>query len=105
MAPKHLDLVLVIWDDAWQDSDNFATQHGMAQTHHAMPVQTLGWLIADDEQGLSIVNERSSEAGQDVYRGRTFIPRAMVRSVSKFTLTKSRIKKETAIATPVSDNS
>mgnify|MGYP001573477374 CR=1 FL=1 len=82
--------VLVVWDDAWQDQENFVTQHGIIQTHHPITVQTLGWLLVDDETGVSVANERSSESGQDTYRGRTFVPRAMVRSVAPFTISKPR---------------
>ena len=90
MSDKHLELVLVIWQDAWQDQENFATAHGVQQTHHPMTVQTLGWLLVDDEVGLSVANERSSENGQDVYRGRTFILRQNVVSVNHFKLTKKK---------------
>lgn len=91
---NHLQLVVVVWDDAWQDQDNFATEHGVRATHTAMPVQTIGWLIVDDATGVSVANERSTDAGSEVYRGRTFVPRAMVRSVTPFKLTRPRKKKE-----------
>lgn len=83
-------LVLVVWDDAWQDQDNFATVHGVAQTHAPLAVQTLGWLLVDNETGISVANERSSDNGTDTYRGRTFVPRAMVRSVTPFKMTAPR---------------
>ncbi len=84
-------LVLVTWDDAWADTDGFATMHGIAQTHHPMKIQTMGWLLQDDETGVSLANERSSEDGTDTFRGRTFIPRAMVRDVKPFKMTRPRI--------------
>lgn len=89
-----MTLVLVEWLDAWADTDNFATQHGITQTHHAMPVTTLGWLMVDDDAGVSVANERSTENGSDVFRGRTFIPRAMVTKVTPFKMTKPRKVKE-----------
>lgn len=85
-------LVLVVWNDAWADTDNFASLHGIQQSHHPLPVQTLGWLLADDSVGISLANERSSDSGQDTYRGRTFIPRAMVQSVTPFTMSKRKVK-------------
>lgn len=84
-------LVLIEWDDAWQDSDNFATAHGITATHKPLVVQTLGWVIQDDEVGISVVNEQSNEDGE-TYRGRTFIPRAMIRKVTPFNLSKPRKK-------------
>ena len=88
---KHL--VLVSWDDAWGDTDGFATLHGIQQTHHPMLVQTLGWLLQDDATGISIANEQSTADGQPTYRGRTFIPRAMVQSVTPFKMTTPRPRK------------
>lgn len=87
-------LVIVDWLDAWQDQDNFATAHGIAATHEPMPVQTIGWLIKEDDVGVSVANEQSTQDGHDVFRGRTFIPRAMIKSVTLFNLTKPRTKKK-----------
>jgi hypothetical protein len=86
-------LVLIVWNDAWQDQDNFASSHGIALSHRPMVVQTLGWLIHDDEAGVSVVNERSMDEGSEVYRGRTFIPRPMIISVTDFKLAVPRKKK------------
>ena len=83
-------LVLVLWDDAWADTDGFATMHGIAQTHHPMKIQTIGWLLQDDNTGISLANERSSENGTETFRGRTFVPRAMVKSVTPFKMTTPR---------------
>lgn len=86
-------LTVVRWDDAWADQDNFATAHGIKQTHEPMLVVTMGTILVDDEAGISIANEHSTQDGKDVYRGRTFIPRAMIKSVETFNLTKLRTHK------------
>lgn len=83
-------LVVVEWLDAWQDQENFATAHGIAVTHAPLPVQTIGWLIQQDDVGVSVANEKSTQDGQDVFRGRTFVPAAMVKSVVPFNLSKPR---------------
>jgi hypothetical protein len=83
-------LVLVEWADAWQDQENFSTAHGIASTHGPLIVNTLGWIIQDDEVGISVVNERSTADGHDTFRGRTFVPRAMIKKVTQFNLTKPR---------------
>lgn len=89
-----MQLVLIKWDDAWADTDNFSTLHGMQQTHKPMVIQSLGWLLQDDEVGISICNERSTdEEGHETYRGRTFIPRGMIRSVTPFNLSKPRVRR------------
>lgn len=85
--------VFVYWDDAWQDQENFATAHGIATTHEPMPIETAGWLIQDDEIGVSVVNERSTQDGHDVFRGRTFVPRAMIKEVVPVKITRPRLKK------------
>lgn len=93
---KH-QLALVIWDDAWADQDNFATAHGISVTHAPLRVKTLGWIILDDEVGISIANEHGSTDGQDVFRGRTFIPRAMIRDIILYNLIKTRRPKVVTI--------
>lgn len=97
MADKR-QLVIVQWDDAWQDQENFATAHGIIATHAPLPVETIGWLIQDDDVGISIANEQSTDDGQPVFRGRTFVPRAMVRSVTPYNLAKPRAKRPAAPA-------
>lgn len=85
-------LVVVTWHDAWADTDGFASMHGIQQTHQPMPIQTIGWLLQDDDVGVSLANEQSQDRddGQEVFRGRTFIPRAMVQTVQPFKMTKPR---------------
>lgn len=89
-------LVIVTWHDAWADHDNFTSAHGLAQTHEPMVVESLGWVIQDDANGISIVNEKSIEDGSAIYRGRTFIPRAMIQKVVPYKLSKPRHKAEVA---------
>lgn len=92
--PEKYQFVSVHWKDAWQDQENFSTAHGIRATHEPMPVETIGWLIVDDDVGISVANERSTQDGVDVFRGRTLVPRAMVVSVTPFNLTKTRKRKE-----------
>jgi hypothetical protein len=104
MKKEDRRLVVVVWDDAWQDQENFVTAHGIASTHEPLKVTTLGWVIRDDEVGISVANERSVDDGKDVFRGRTFIPRAMVKSVTDFILATPRKKKSAAEAAPLSSS-
>lgn len=84
------EITVVEWDDAWQDQENFNTKHGIEVTHAPMDVQTMGMLVVDDEEGISLANERSTQDGSDVYRGRSFIPRQMVKEVNVYRLVKKR---------------
>lgn len=90
--------------DAWQDQDNFTTAHGIAATHGPMPVQTIGWLLLDDAVGISIANEQSTQDGADVFRGRTFVPRAMIVKVTPYRLTKARQQKSEGTPLPAKDS-
>ena len=92
-------LVIVEWHDAWSDEANFATAHGVKSTHEPMVVRTLGYVLVDDETGISVVAERSVQDGHDVFRGRTFIPRAMVKSVTSYKLSKPRQRKHDTTGT------
>lgn len=84
-APKRqaLPLVVVAWDDAWTD-ENSVTLDNVRASHKPIRVHTIGWLLLDDDVGVSIANEYYDST----YRGRTFILRSMVRSVEPFVLNK-----------------
>ena len=99
-----LPLVLVEWHDAWTNELG-VTVEDVGASHGPMVVHTLGWLLKDnrdaplpegtwiqpegisenppkgakiDKRGVSLANEYFD----DQYRGRTFIPRAMVARVT-----------------------
>lgn len=102
-----LAFVEILWDDAWMDNDNFATVHGIELTHKPMVVKTRGWLLVDDAAGVSVANEESKTEDGTVFRGRTFIPRQMIKSVTPYKLVKPRKRakpaglEETSHQTPI----
>lgn len=79
MAP---DLVLVVWDDAHADASEALSLDDVAVKHRAATFQTVGWLLRNDELGVSVANERCLDQGDEVYRGRTFVPKSLVRSIT-----------------------
>lgn len=81
-----LPLVVVVWNDAWA-SETAVTQTELV--HKPEKIVTIGWLLRDDEVGVQLANEHYDET----YRGRTFIPRGMVQSVTHYQLAKPRQKK------------
>lgn len=81
-----LPLVVVKWNDAWVKGDAPVVMSEVKHEHKPMPVTTIGWLLLDDEIGVQIANEFYDDA----YRGRTFIMRSMVVSVTHHTLAKPR---------------
>lgn len=71
-------LALVRWHDAHSDSG----QHAESDIpHEALVVHTSGYLLRDDEKGISIAAEWIPES--DNYRAVTFIPRALVLGVDR----------------------
>lgn len=78
-------IVKVIWHDAWADATEPININEVHMKHQPMIMTTLGWLLIDNEGGISIANEQYiDDAGMETYRGRTFIPRAMVNQVIPF---------------------
>lgn len=90
MKHPNIPLVIVTWNDAWINELS-VTVEDVRASHKPMAVQTIGWLLLDDEVGVSLANEHFDDGS---YRGRTFILRSMVVDVTPFNLTKVRKKKE-----------
>ena len=88
MKALNLPLVIVEWNDAvnW---DSPVSLQDVAGCHRPEIVHTLGWILKDDEVGISLATEYYDES----YRGRSFIPRAMIKTVTPYALTKPRKKK------------
>lgn len=72
-------LVVVTWADAKATQAEFYAEGDVP--HEPATVHTAGWLLKDDELGITIANEWFQE--EDVWRGTTFVPRAMVLSVKR----------------------
>lgn len=87
--------VIVSWLDAYGDSTEEATVANAHQQHKAVRMETAGWLLRQDEHGVSIFNERCIDGNEIVYRGKTFIPHGMVTGVQPYKLSKPRLKKPT----------
>ena len=85
--------VIVSWLDAYGDATEEATLANAHQQHKAVRMETAGWLLREDEHGVSIFNERCIDGNEVVYRGKTFIPKGMVVAVQPFKLSKPRKKR------------
>ena len=68
-------LVTVTWHDA---QANATREYAKARDHAPVVMYTVGWLMDDDEIGVSVCCERFHEDGQWSYRGHTFVPKGMV---------------------------
>lgn len=77
-----MKFVTVTWLDAWAEGVDDATVDNVHEKHHPVEMETRGWLLKDDDIGVSIFYERCLAPLS--YRGRTFIPRGMIKSVEEF---------------------
>jgi hypothetical protein len=101
-----LPLVIVRWDDAQSSSVKVITENDPVTNYHAPAVmETLGWLLRDDEKGVSIANEVYRDEGVRHYRGHTFIPRGMNPIVTNVSVKRSqkRAKPRPSQAVPPGD--
>ena len=76
-------LVSVEWRDAWVDGNEPILLKEAHLKHKPLIVTTLGWLLIDNPDGVSLANEKyEDDSGLDTFRGRTYIPREMVVKVT-----------------------
>lgn len=85
---RNSHIVIVVWDDAHGSAHREVTEDDMP--HRPLVMQTIGWLLRQDELGISIANEYCSDAESACYRGHTFVPIGLIRSVTPFTLSTPR---------------
>ena len=60
-------------------------------------METYGWLLYEDNEGVSIAAERCLDQGEEYYRGRSFIPKALINSISPVSLHNQRKKKNEGV--------
>ncbi len=95
MKPTHLDIVVIVWDDAWKSATADYSLDDIVTHHKPAVEQTIGWLMKEDEEGITVANERGTGDGADQFRGVSYIPRKMIRSITHFKLTSPRKKRAT----------
>lgn len=83
-------LVKIEWDDAWGSKDDEVTLEDVTFSHKPTIVTTVGWLVHQDAAGVSLFNERY----ENKFRGRTFIPAALIKSIEPVIKPRPRKKKE-----------
>jgi hypothetical protein len=93
-----LPLVLVTWNDAWIDANDPVNLADVAASHKPKVIKTLGYVLLQNETGISLANEYYAD--EDVYRGRTFVFGPMIISVEPYKLTKQRRKREKTSPNP-----
>ena len=98
-------LVVLEWNDAWCDATGVVTLKDVVESHKPMCVETIGWLLYEDSEGVSIANEKCAD---DTFRGRTYVLSGMVKHIRPYNLTKPRKPKgkshdHDGAGTPASD--
>lgn len=88
-------LVIVTWLDAHGTGIGALREHELP--HEALKIHTLGWLLRDDEKGVSVACEFCEDGA---WRGVTFVPKVLVESVVP--IKKSRKKPPTSSHTDTS---
>jgi hypothetical protein len=63
--------------DAWGEDSQHEVSH---MEHHPVETKSLGWLVKEDEVGVSIAMDTYSDSPDEV-RNTAFIPRGMVRNI------------------------
>lgn len=92
-------LVRVKWQDAYSGAANRAFEESEIP-HEILDVETIGWLLKDDEKGVSLACEYLSDK---TWRGHTMVPRPMVISVEPLVAPprkRPRSKASAAVPTP-----
>ena len=74
-------LMVLTWNDAWCDATAEVSLKDVHPTHKPTVIETVGWILLNDEMGVSIANEKT---GPDTYRGRTFVLPGMVISIKPY---------------------
>lgn len=90
---KEIPYVVCIWKDAWSDAVEGVYVKDAPDKHKPSMMEIRGWLVHEDEDGYSIFPERCIDPGDEYFRGRTFIPKAMVKSITPVKLSKPRTPK------------
>ena len=93
--PK-LPLALVVWEDANTGGDDAVSLDNVDAFHEPTIVHTLGWVLKQNEKGISLV----TEFYDSTFRGRTFIPGKNVLDVIPYNLTKKKARHARSSAPP-----
>lgn len=84
MSTSYRDIVICVWEDAHGDAHREVTEDDLP--HRPMIMKTIGWLLKQDDKGVSIANEHCSDGDAMCYRGCTFVPAGMIISITPFKL-------------------
>lgn len=87
MKPLSPSIAVVKWHDAYSPSATEVYSTESPPPDKDIPIHTVGWLLRHNERGVTIAGEY---CGEGDYRSLTFIPTALVVSVTPVTVSRSR---------------
>ena len=90
------DMIVLLWKDAHTSTDEFSITE-LNDKHRPWQIETVGWLLRNDEEGVSLANEKT---GSDTFRGHTFVLKSMVVSVKPYKTPRKRKSKSSPTPTP-----
>ena len=97
MTIPKLQLALVVWEDANTGGDDAVSLDNVDAFHEPTIVHTLGWVLKQNEKGISLV----TEFYDSTFRGRTFIPGKNVLDVIPYNLTKKKARNARPTNSPI----
>lgn len=105
MPPKfRYPAAIIVWDDAHARGPAMEFEENeVAELHRPEVCQILGLVIRDDETGVSMYCEETSPSS---IRGLSFVPRAMIKSITYVNLTPVKARKprrKAALTPPLSE--
>ncbi len=89
-----------VWKDAWADAVEGTSIKDAADKHKPTVMATRGWLVYEDEEGISLFNERCLDTGEEYYRGRSYILKVNIQSLTALKVLKPR-KRKNEVITPI----
>jgi hypothetical protein len=95
----NLVLVTVVWADAHASAGDQLTVKELDDYHKPTIMETTGWLLREDDVGVTVANERCLDEGDGAFRGRTFIPKSLIQSITPVIKSKKPRKPKAAPVT------
>jgi len=100
--PIDLPLVAVQWTDAHGSSANERLTEADKETQHQPAFMlSLGWLLWQDEKGVTIVSEAC--IGENEWRGRSFIPAPLIQSITPLAVARKKKPKTEKLVSGISE--
>ena len=85
-------LAIICWMDAVSPAATHAVNIAdIASVHQSLPIQTVGWILFDDDKGITVAGESCQDGD---YRSITHIPRSLITSVRALNVKRLKVVKE-----------